>query len=105
MLGALITAAVFYAALWLFERKRLQFDFYDAATVVVAPIMASFLVTIGSAFLGLGAWGALASFLVLILGTYFCLTKVLGMAAKRSAVYTVAVVLFQLVPAVLLVSL
>jgi hypothetical protein len=104
MLWALITAAVFYAALWLFERKRLQFDFYDAATVVVAPLIASTLVTIGSAFLGFGGWGSLASFFVLIFVTYFCLTKVLGMGPRRSIIYTVAVLLLQLLPALLLLG-
>jgi hypothetical protein len=105
IVSALITAALFYATLWLFERKHLQFDFYDAATVVVAPIIASILVAIASAFLGFGTWGSLASSLVLILVTYLCLTKILSMNAGRAVIYTIAVLFYQTVPALILTRL
>lgn len=98
MIWALVTIGFFYALLWVFERKRTQFDFYDVATVVVAPILASFLVTLGLGVLGLGLWAVLAGALTMIIVTFLVLTKMLTVSAGRASLYTAAVVAFQYLP-------
>ena len=100
MISAVLTVAFFYSLLWIFERKRIGFDFFDIATVTMAPISASFLVGFGLRDLGLEIRATVAALLILAIATYFLLTKMLTLGPRRAAAYALAVSVFQIITSV-----
>lgn len=104
IISSLITIALFYSLLWIFERHRTKFDFYDAATVAIAPVIASVLVGAGAQLLLPETWVPLTASLTLILVTYALLVTVLALPALRAVFYTTAVVTLHAVSTYLVFS-
>ncbi len=96
MLNLILIFVFLYGLIWLFERKHREIDAFQVAVPVLVPVIASFLVGLGAAFLNLGAVGVWTSVVVLIGATYLSLWKIMGLPGKRSAGYTAAVFVFSI---------
>ena len=92
---AFATFLFLYAAIWLFERKRMRVDAFRVGVAAVVPVALMLLVGMAAAILiePSGALMALST-AVLAATTFFMLWKVVGVSPLRSAIYVVAVIAF-----------
>jgi len=101
---AIVEIAIVYSMFWLFERKRLQFDFFDVATVVVAPLIAYVLLGFGLSVLSLGIWGSAIAELTLLVLTFVLLKLVVSVTTGRAVLYSIVIYFVQMVPGILLMA-
>jgi hypothetical protein len=96
MAGVFLTFVFLYALLWLIERKKGDIDGFLVAVVAIVPAILSFLIGL-TGFLGYPMLSAFAALGALVVATYLCLWKILGLSGRRSAAYTAAVLAFNVV--------
>ncbi len=98
MIGALLTFALLFGLIKIFERERDDLDGFAIGTVAVVPILALILVNIALAFtIPESGFALFLPSIVLVALTFGLLWKQLDIPAARSAGYTTAVVAFNIV--------
>ena len=88
--------------IYVFDRKREDLDAFSIATAVVVPSIAIFVFRMFAGYFEFGIWAAYAEIGLLAVCTYLVLNLNLGFKPGRSAVYTFAVIVFNIIVAVLL---
>jgi len=87
---------ILYPIIWFFERKRDGVDGWSIALAVGIPAVVSTLLIFGAAALGAAQVGQVLSMMIFPLIMGVCLWKIVGLPAKRAAVYPVLYLLVTL---------
>lgn len=105
MLGILISFAVLFALIKIFEKDRDDLDDYSVATAAIVPGLLGLLASIGlTAAEAEQMISLLVPAAVVVLATFFLLWKNLELSLGRSIAYTVAVFASHQVIGILLSS-
>ena len=93
----LLTFLFLFALIYVFDRKRDDLDAFSIATAAVVPTIVVFLFRMAAGFLEFGVWASFAELGLLVVATYLVLNLNLEFSAGRSAAYTAAVLVFDIV--------
>ncbi len=101
MLSGIVTFALLFALIWVFERKRRKdLDEFSIATAVVVPIIIAALILIIGGLLGFYPWSAYVAWFAELVATFLVLWKFLEIPGIRSIMYTIAVLITKVVLAI-----
>jgi hypothetical protein len=96
MLYALLNAGIIYGLLWVFERKRRDFDGFDVPYVATVPSFIYLGLNLVVLFFGLGVLGSWVALAVFIIALFWMLMKTVKLPPTRAAAYSLAVLAINL---------
>ena len=79
---------VLYPIVWFFERKRDEVDGWNIAIAIGIPAIISLMINVGTAYADVAEIGQMINLFLFPVIMGLCLWQIVGLPAKRAAVYS-----------------